>query len=86
MILMKSMHKNICYGLHCSKITPIFTAIGGGAKKIFVYVGDKKLNLPDKPHSIDIKYFNLNRLKLIICTSTKKKEILIFCRVRWFIR
>lgn len=58
MILMKSMHKNICYGLHCSKITPIFTAIGGGAKKIFVYVGDKKLNLPDKPHSIDISKIN----------------------------
>ena len=55
LISMKSMHNNISYGLHCSKINPIFTAIGGGAKKIFVYVGNKKLNLKDKLHAIDLR-------------------------------
>lgn len=55
MILMKSISNNISYGLHCDKITPIFTAIGGGAKKVFVYIGNKKLNLKDNLHSIDIR-------------------------------
>ena len=55
MILMKSIYSNISYGLHCHKTTPIFTAIGGGAKNIFVYVGNKDLNLKDKLHAIDTR-------------------------------
>lgn len=54
-ILLKSLNKNVSYGSHCYQKSPIFTAIGCGAKKIFLYVGNKKLNLIDKRHALDIK-------------------------------
>jgi len=55
MIAIKSLHKNVSYGLHCHQKFPVFTAIGCGAKKIFLYIGNKKLNLMDNLHALDIK-------------------------------
>ena len=52
---MKSLEKLVCYGLHCIEPELAFTAIGAGAEKIFVYAGDKNLDLTDRYHAIDLR-------------------------------
>ena len=47
--------KLVCYGLHCIEPELAFTAIGAGAEKIFVYAGDKNLDLTDRYHAIDLR-------------------------------
>lgn len=49
---------NVGFGNHSSESTICYAAIGAGAKKIFIYVGDKSLNLPDKNHALDLSEIN----------------------------
>ena len=51
---LESLGKMACFGQHASSSEICFAAIGAGAKKIFVYIGDKELDLPDKEHAIAI--------------------------------
>jgi hypothetical protein len=51
---LESLGKNTCFGQHASSPEVCFAAIGAGAKKIFVYIGDKDLELPDKAHAVAI--------------------------------
>jgi hypothetical protein len=51
---LESLGKMTCFGLHASSPEVCFAAIGAGAKKIFAYIGDKDLELPDKEHAIAI--------------------------------
>ena len=51
---LQNLSENICFGQHCSNEEISMTAIGAGAKKIFVYTGDKSKELPDHDHAIDI--------------------------------
>ena len=49
---LESLGKNTCFGQHASNPEVCFAAIGAGAKKIFAYIGDKGLDLPDKEHAV----------------------------------
>lgn len=51
---LESLGKNTCFGQHASNPEVCFAAIGAGAKKIFAYIGDKDLDLPDKAHAVAI--------------------------------
>ena len=49
---MKDFGKDVCFGQHALGKEVCFAAIGAGARKIFVYIGDKNLDLPDYGHAI----------------------------------
>jgi hypothetical protein len=51
---LESLGKIACFGQHASSPEVCFAAIGAGAKKIFAYIGDKDLELPDKAHAVAI--------------------------------
>ena len=51
---LSSLGKEVCFGLHARNPEICFTAIGAGATKIFAYVGDKTLSLPDHDHAIGL--------------------------------
>lgn len=55
-----SFGRPVCFGLHARELEVCFAAIGAGAEKIFIYIGDKGLPIPDKEHAIstvDAKFF-----------------------------
>jgi hypothetical protein len=49
---LESLGKAVCFGQHAIDQEICFAAIGAGAKKIFIYIGDKSLDLPDYYHAI----------------------------------
>ena len=49
---LEALGKVVCFGQHAIGQEVCFAAIGAGAKKIFVYIGDKSLDLPDYNHAI----------------------------------
>jgi sialic acid synthase SpsE len=49
------IHNNISFGVHSSEKFTSCTAIGLGASKIFIYVGNKRKKLPDLEHALDLK-------------------------------
>jgi len=51
---LESLGKTACFGQHASSPEVCFAAIGAGAKKIFAYIGDKDLELPDREHAVAI--------------------------------
>ena len=51
---LKYLGKSVCFGLHSMDHEIVYTAIGAGADKIFVYAGDKNLNLTDLHHAVDL--------------------------------
>ena len=77
---LQKLTKNICFGQHCSKKEISMTAIGAGAKKLFVYTGDKSKELPDHEHAIDItaikKYVHAcyNCFEAMSFSKSEKKE------------
>lgn len=44
--------KTVCFGQHAIEKEVCLAAIGAGAKKVFVYIGDKTLDLPDYNHAV----------------------------------
>lgn len=50
--------RKACFGLHAAQREIIFAAIGAGAEKAFLYVGDKSSVLPDFEHAIDLNETN----------------------------
>ena len=52
---LESLGKMACFGQHAIRPEVCFAAIGAGAKKIFAYIGDKDLELPDKEHAVAIR-------------------------------
>ena len=70
--VLESYGKNVCFGQHSINHEVVFTAIGAGAKKIFTYIGDKRLQLPDLHHAIDLceaeNFFN----QCLSCFSAMK--------------
>ena len=77
---LQNLSENICFGQHCSNEEISMTAIGAGAKKIFVYTGDKSKELPDHDHAIDInalsKYIHAchNCFEAMSFSNSEKKE------------
>lgn len=51
---LKELGVSVCFGLHAIDKEVAFTAIGVGAEKLFVYIGNKQLNLPDYEHALDL--------------------------------
>ena len=51
---LNNFDKDVYFGQHCSNPEICFAAIGSGAKKIFAYIGNKELNLPDYDHCIGL--------------------------------
>jgi sialic acid synthase SpsE len=51
---MSSLGCQVCFGQHAIEPAICFASIGAGAKKIFVYIGDKSQELPDHEHAIDV--------------------------------
>ncbi len=70
---LESLGKMTCFGLHARRPEVCFAAIGAGAKKIFAYIGDKGLDLPDKEHAVGtcdaISFYN----QCSICFEAMKK-------------
>jgi len=52
--LLEKLGAPVCYGLHARNHALVYSAIGAGANKIFIYVGDKSFDLPDYQHAIDM--------------------------------
>jgi sialic acid synthase SpsE len=52
--LLEKLGVPVCYGLHATNHELVYTAIGAGASKIFMYIGDKSLDLPDYQHALDM--------------------------------
>ena len=55
---LKSLGKPVFFGQHSSTPEICFAAIGAGADKLFVYIGDKNLDLPDYDHAISLNEIN----------------------------
>lgn len=55
---LKSLGKPVFFGQHSSTPAICFAAIGAGADKLFVYIGDKNLDLPDHDHAISLNEIN----------------------------
>jgi sialic acid synthase SpsE len=51
---LKNLKVPVCFGLHAKDFEVAYAAIGAGAEKIFLYIGDKSLDLPDYEHAVDI--------------------------------
>ena len=71
---------NYIFGGNSANEEISMTAIGAGAKKIFVYTGDKSKELPDHDHAIDInalsKYIHAchNCFEAMSFSNSEKKE------------
>ena len=73
--LLSNLGVPVCYGLHALDHDLIYTSIGAGADSIFLYIGNKTLNLPDLEHAIDLDDIADVVAKINICfTSMKKSE------------
>ena len=53
-LALKEFGVPVCFGLHAIDKEIAVTAIGVGAEKIFVYIGNKQLDLPDYDHALDL--------------------------------
>jgi sialic acid synthase SpsE len=55
--LLSNLGVPVCYGLHATDHELIYTAIGAGANRIFCYIGEKSLSLPDYDHALGMNEF-----------------------------
>ncbi|MAV08237.1 MAG: hypothetical protein CMQ88_03435 [Gammaproteobacteria bacterium] len=55
---MKTLNTHVCFGQHATSKAICFTAIGVGAEKIFVYIGDKAQKIPDLEHAVHVDEFH----------------------------
>lgn len=71
-LVLKELGVPVCFGLHAVDKEIAFTAIGAGAEKIFVYIGNKQLDLPDYEHAIDLADISQFTQKIDRCFGATK--------------
>tara|TARA_B110000008_G_C16887268_1_gene531376 strand:+ start:252 stop:1013 length:762 start_codon:yes stop_codon:yes gene_type:complete len=71
-VALKEFGVPVCFGLHAIDKEIAFTAIGVGAEKIFVYIGNKKLDLPDYDHALDLAEIPQFTQKIDRCVGAMK--------------
>ena len=72
--ILKDLHENVAFSLHAKNHEIVFTALGCGYPKVFIYVGDKRLDLPDYDHAIDLKDSDSFTRKINSCVIALKSE------------
>ena len=73
--VLKEFGVPVCFGLHASDAEIAYAAVGAGAEKIFFYIGDKSIELPDFKHAVDLAHVNATVVKLNHCFSAKKRQL-----------